>query len=47
MVTKEMIFWSTICIIGRLALTVVVVGIYNIFDTSPTKDDRCRGGHDF
>ena len=32
--------------LGILA-AVVIVWIYNLFDTSPTQDPRCRGGHDF
>ena len=36
---------ATICI--GLAVTVIAVAIYNLFDTSPTQDPECRGGHDF
>ena len=34
-------------VIAAILVTSVGVCIYNLFDTSPTKDDRCRGGHDF
>ena len=28
-------------------LLFVVVEVMNMLDTSPTEDERCRGGHDF
>ncbi len=34
-------------IIAAVAITAIGVFISNLFDTSPTQDDRCRGGHDF
>ena len=36
---------TVICV--SLAVTVIGVAIYNLFDTSPAQDPECRGGHDF
>ena len=33
--------------LGGWALTALIVVIMNLFDPSPTRDDECRGGHDF
>lgn len=42
-----MIWWQIILfVIGSIAVSALLVFIINLFDTSPTKDDRCRGGHD-
>ena len=36
-----------VAILSIIAMFVMLLINYLLFDTSPTKDDECRGGHDF
>lgn len=42
-----MLAYIGLTVLFSAMLLFAVVGVMNIFDTSPTEDERCRGGHDF
>lgn len=42
-----MLAYIGLIVLFSVMLLFAVVEVVNIFDTSPTEDERCRGGHDF
>lgn len=42
-----MLVYIGLTVLFSAVLLFAVVEVMNIFDTSPTEDERCRGGHDF
>ena len=43
----EKLAYIGLVVLFSAMLLFVVVEIMNMLDTSPTEDERCRGGHDF